>query len=83
MTDSDKRFQEYDKTKKYKGFYKLREREYKLLGQTKMTFTNGEKEVFATGLFKEIALKKIFDKIDTYVQLNTVDNLEPPLDYFQ
>jgi len=64
MDKIDKRFQEYYVNDKYKGFRKLREHELKLSGQVKMTFTNGEKEVFATGPFREATLERIFDKID-------------------
>lgn len=64
LNQLSKNFREYYSTGKYKGFYKLRERQYKLSGKTHMTFTNGKKEIFAIGLFKEEALKKIFDQID-------------------
>jgi len=67
MKNIDNRFQEYYKTDKYKGFCKLREHEFKLSGQIKMTFTNGEKEMFATGPFREATLERIFDKIDKYI----------------
>ncbi len=72
MIETDSRFQEFYKTNEYKGFHKLRQREYKLMGQTKITFSNGHKEIFATGIFKEVALQRIFDKIDKYVQLNSI-----------
>lgn len=64
MNKPSKKFREYYVTGKYKGFYKLRERQYKLSGKTHITFTNGEKEIFSVGLFKEEALKNIFEKID-------------------
>ena len=67
MNKVDKRLQEYYVTDKYKGFCLLREHEYKLFGQVKMTFTNGEKEIFAAGPFKEATLEKIFDQIDRYI----------------
>ena len=66
MNKVDNRFKEYYKTNKYKGFCKLREHEFKLSVQNKMTFTNGEKEIFATGPFREATLESIFDKIDKY-----------------
>ena len=70
MKKVDKRFQEYYITNKYKGFCKLREKEYKLSGQTRMTFTNGEKQIMASGVFKEAALEKIFDQIDKFYSRN-------------
>ncbi|WP_176466266.1 hypothetical protein [Aliifodinibius salipaludis] len=32
-----------------------------------MTFSNGEKEFFASGQFKEEVLEKIFNKIDNFL----------------
>ena len=64
MIDEDKRFQEYYTTNKYKGFSKIREQNYKLIFSTHLVFSNGQKEIFASGRFKEEALKKMFDKID-------------------
>ncbi|SMO49175.1 hypothetical protein [Fodinibius sediminis] len=66
MIDVDRRLQEYYITKNYKGFYKIREKKYHLIGQTHITFSNGEKEIFATGLFREGALEDIFNKVDAY-----------------
>lgn len=59
-----KSFREYYVTSKYKGYYKLREQNYKLSGKVHLTFTNGERELFAVGKFKEEALRSIFDQID-------------------
>lgn len=66
MINEDKRFREYYITNKYNGFHKLREQNYKLSFSTHLTFSNGEKEIFASGYFKEEALKRIFDKIDKF-----------------
>lgn len=67
MTDKDQRFQEFYITDNYKGFQKIRSRTYKLLFRsTHLTFSNGQRQVFASGHFKEEALKKIFDKIDEF-----------------
>jgi len=65
MNHIDNRFRKYYETEKYKGFYKLRENKYKLSGQVSMVFTNGHKQIMATGLFQEAALAKIFDRIDS------------------
>lgn len=62
----DKRFTEYWDTGKYKGFYQSKETEYKLAGRVHLIFTDGKKNFFASGIFKEAALEKIFDKIDKY-----------------
>lgn len=64
MNQPSKSFREYYSTGKYRGFYKLREQQYKLSGKTHITFTNGKKEIFAVGIFKEEALKNIFKQID-------------------
>lgn len=67
MTNKDQRFVEYDITHTYKGFQKIRDKTYKvLLMSTHLTFSNGQREVFASGHFKEEALKNIFDKIDDF-----------------
>lgn len=70
MKEVDKRFQEYYISNNYRGFCKLKEREYKLAGKTQMTFTNGEKQILASGIFKEAALEKIFNKIDKFYSKN-------------
>ncbi|MGM0545093.1 MAG: hypothetical protein ACQEST_00095 [Bacteroidota bacterium] len=67
MIQSNKSFREYYSTGQYKGFYKLRERQYKLSGKVHITFTNGEKEIFAVGIFKEAALKSAFSQIDKFL----------------
>jgi len=66
MIKSDTRLQEYYHEGNYKGFRKSREFKFKLSGKTHITFTNGEKEIFASGLFKEEALIKILKNIDDY-----------------
>ncbi|MEL7834624.1 hypothetical protein [Fodinibius sp. Rm-B-1B1-1] len=62
--NTSKSLREYYITGKYKGYYKLRERHYKLSGKVHMTFSNGKKELFAIGKFKEEALNNIFAQID-------------------
>lgn len=64
MEATEKSFREYYKTGQYKDFYKLKERSSPFTGQTHITFTNGIKEVFASGRFTEAALEKIFAQID-------------------
>gem|GEM_PF-1026630 len=67
MSKSNKSLNQYYKTGNYKGFYKIRECVYKLSAKTHLTFSNGEKELFASGQFKEEALSKIFAQIDEIV----------------
>lgn len=62
----DKRLLEYYTTGKYKGYIKDNEKQHKLAGKTHLTFSNGKKEIFATGQFREEALAKAFDRIDKY-----------------
>lgn len=64
MKQQAKRFREYYRTGQYKNFYKLKERKSSLTGQTHVTFTNGIKEIFASGRYTEAALKEIFSQID-------------------
>lgn len=66
MAEPNTKWQEFYVTGKYKGFHKVSETNYKLLGKTHVTFTNGEKQFFASGLFKEEALAKIFSRIDKH-----------------
>lgn len=67
MSEYKNSFKQYYKTGNYKGFYKIRERVFKLSAKTNMTFSNGEKEFFASGQFKEEVLEKIFKKIDNFL----------------
>ena len=65
MTDKDQRFREYYITETYKGFQKIRDNNYKLLfTSTHLTFSNGQKDIFASCHYKEEALINIFNKID-------------------
>jgi len=68
MNAIDKRLQKYYETGNYKGFFlKGSDRHYKFFGMTHITFTNGEKEFFASGIFREEAYVKMFDLIDEYL----------------
>lgn len=68
MEKLDSKWREYYQTGKYKGFFKSKEYSYKLMGKTHITFTNGEKEIFGAGKFKEEALANIFIRIDKHMQ---------------
>ena len=68
METVDCRWQEYYITGKYNGYYPVdNTSDAQLPGQQNITFSNGEIEVFATGLYKEDAIAKIFDQIDKIV----------------
>lgn len=67
MSKSSASFKEYYEKGNYKGFYKIKERVFKLSAKTNVTFSNGEKQLFASGQFKEEALAKIFAQIDEII----------------
>lgn len=67
MNKSNMSLKKYYKTGNYRGFYKIREHVYKLSAKTHLTFSNGEKELFASGQFKEEALANIFAQIDDFL----------------
>lgn len=81
MNKTNKRLQQYYRTGNYKGFYKIREHVYKLSAQTHLTFSNGEKELFASGQFKEEALSKIFAQIDEIVTENKLSENKDDVHY--
>jgi len=60
------KWQKFYRTGEYRGFRKTREQIFKLAGTTRVTFTNGKKEIYAAGTFKEEALEKIFSQIDKH-----------------
>lgn len=68
MDKPKSKWEEYYSTGKYKGFRKSREYDFKLMGKTHLTFTNGEKEFFGAGTFKEEALENVFKQIDKHIR---------------
>jgi hypothetical protein len=70
MSKADLRWKQYYETGQYRGFKKIREQKYRLSGQTHITFSDGKREIFAAGIFKEAALLKIFDQIDQELLTN-------------
>ncbi len=76
MRKLNKSLKNYYKTGYYKGFYKIREHVYKLSAKTHLTFSNGKKELFASGKFKEEALNKIFTQIDEIVSEEELSETE-------
>lgn len=77
MNEHDPRFTEYQNHGNYRDFKKLKGYTDKLSHTTHFVFSNGEKEVFAAGSFKEEALAKIFDRIDKFYSNKKVSNSLP------
>lgn len=74
MKATENRLKTYYITGNYKGFYKIKENKMRLSGspRTQLTFSNGSKEILASGQFNEDALEKVFDKIDHYCDSNPI-----------
>jgi len=71
VRSGDLKFVEYHTSGNYKGFQlKGSERHFKLSGCTHLTFTNGKKEIFASGIFCEEAYLNMFNLIDKYHERN-------------
>jgi len=66
--NTNRKWEEYYLSGTYKGFRKSKEYKYRLMGRTHLTFTNGDKDFFASGSFQEEALRKIFARIDKYIK---------------
>ena len=62
----DKGFREYYRKSSYRGFFVEKKRTRKFSRTTTLTFTNGNKTIHASGMFKEEALAKGFKAIDSY-----------------
>jgi len=70
-TYPDRRLQKYYEEGNYRGFHiKGEEKVYKLMGVTHLIFTNGDKELFSSGIFSDEAYLKMFDQIDKYYRKN-------------
>jgi hypothetical protein len=59
-------FRKYYQSDRYKGFYKVTERFQKFSRMTFVIFTNGKKNIYASGIFTEDAMFKAFKAIDQY-----------------
>ncbi|MGD8427398.1 MAG: hypothetical protein PVH63_07180 [Balneolaceae bacterium] len=66
MNNNAARFSEYYSKMSTRGFKELKRSTYRLSYHTHLTFSNGEKCIYAAGGFVEEALTKIFDNIDQY-----------------
>jgi hypothetical protein len=74
--DTDQRFTKYYQTGQYKGFYKVQEHFWPFSRTTFVTFSNGKKNIYASGIFSEEATVKAFKAIDQYhVQKRHTENL--------
>lgn len=68
--DTDQRFRKYYQTDRYKGFYRVRKRFDQFSRITFLVFSNGKKNIYASGIFTEEAMGKAFKAIDRYHKQN-------------
>lgn len=61
-----KKFRSYYQTDRYKGFYQIKKSTYPLSRMTILAFSNGKKNIYASGVYAEEAMAKIFASIDQY-----------------
>lgn len=59
-------FRKYYQTDRYKGFYKIKESFGKFSRTTFLIFSNGKKNIYASGMYTEEAMFKAFKAIDQY-----------------
>ena len=60
------KFRSFYQTDRYKGFYQIKKRTFPFSRMTLLTFSNGKKNIYATGVYSEEAMAKIFTAIDQY-----------------
>jgi len=63
----ERRLTEYYKTGQYRDFFKKKKHRLKISRGVRLTFSNGQDQISASGMFTEQALEEIFDKIDAYL----------------
>ncbi|WP_440998524.1 hypothetical protein [Fodinibius sp. SL11] len=63
---TDKKFRSFYQTDRYKGFYQIKKNTYPLSRMTLLAFSNGKRTIYATGVYAEEAMAKIFATIDQY-----------------
>lgn len=68
--DTARSFRKYYQTDRYKGFYKVKERFGQFSRTTYLIFSNGEKNIYASGIYTEEAMFKAFKAIDRYYEQN-------------
>lgn len=61
-----KKFRSFYQTDRYKGFYLIKKSTYPLSRMTLLAFSNGKKNIYATGVYAEEAMAKVFAAIDHY-----------------
>lgn len=64
--DTDQKFRKYYQTDCYRGFRKVNKRFDQFSRTTFVTFSNGKKNIYASGIYTEEALVKAFKTIDLY-----------------
>ncbi|WP_445664332.1 hypothetical protein [Fodinibius sp. AD559] len=64
--DTDQRFRKYYQTGQYKGFYMIHEHFCAFSCTTFVTFSNGKKNIYTSGIFSEEATVNAFKAIDQY-----------------
>lgn len=65
MTSANK-FRSFYQTDRYKGFYQIKKSTNHLSRMTLLAFSNGKKNIYASGIYAEEAMAKIFAAIDQY-----------------
>ena len=61
-----KKFRSYYQTDRYRGFYQIKKRTDPSSRMTLLVFSNGTKNIYASGVYSEEAMAKIFATIDQY-----------------
>jgi hypothetical protein len=64
--NTEQSFRKYYQTDRYKGFYKVKERFGQFSRTTFLIFSNGKKNIYASGIYTEEAMVKVFKAIDQY-----------------
>lgn len=65
--NSAQSLRKYYQTDRYKGFYKIKKRFDSTSRLTFLVFSNGKKQIFASGIYTEDAMFKAFQAIDQYL----------------
>lgn len=64
--DTNRSIRKYYQTDRYKGFYKVKKRFGQFSRTIFLTFSNGKKNIYASGIYTEEAMFKVFKAIDRY-----------------
>lgn len=71
-----KKFRNFYQTDRYKGFYQINNSTNPHSRMTLLTFSNGKENIYATGVYVEEAMAKIFAAIDQYHQKRKAKRLQ-------